>query len=102
MAMVRFATLCDNPKCLKRSREYEAFPTCRSCGNHVCHACAEPFTAHEDEINLHGQDVPVVTVQCGDCLEGDGPDALCIPLEEQDEAEARSAREYRELYRGEL
>ena len=48
MSMVKFATLCD--KCLeRRSREYEAWPTCRECLDHVCPTCQVPGTATEDE-----------------------------------------------------
>ena len=55
-AMVRFATTCD--KCGKRSNEYEAWPSCRECGNHICPACSQPNS-----------------LKTGD---GDGPDtALC-------------------------
>ncbi len=34
--MIRFATVCDKPECGIKSAEYEAFPTCRDCLQHIC------------------------------------------------------------------
>ena len=103
MAMVKIATLSDNPNCLRRSDEYTAWPTCRSCGKHVCAACTEPFSLLEDDSdNSEGVAEMKITVQCADCLESEGPDEFCTAPEEQDEAYARAEAEYRDLDRGEL
>ena len=36
--MIRFATLCDIPNCLKRSEEYTTWPTCIDCERDFCPA----------------------------------------------------------------
>lgn len=38
MSMVMFATICD--PCGKRSEEYSAFPSCRTCMEDVCPDCS--------------------------------------------------------------
>ena len=48
MALVRFATICDH--CKKRSREYEAYPHCRECGDDVCPECSHEKET-DDETN---------------------------------------------------
>lgn len=47
MSMVRFAMICDH--CGKRSPEYTLWPTCRECGEDVCHECSTDFS--DDETN---------------------------------------------------
>ena len=35
--IVRFAHICD--KCSQCSNEYEAYPSCRECGDDICFYC---------------------------------------------------------------
>jgi hypothetical protein len=112
MAMVKFATLCDvqirrvgivATLCHRRSDEYQAWPACRSCGEHVCDRHEPDGTRHEDDSdNDEGVAEMRISVLCPRCLEDDGPDEYCVAPEEQDEAQARAEREYRDLDRGEL
>jgi hypothetical protein len=45
--MVMFATLCD--RCRARSGEYESWPTCKDCGEHICPECDIETERTEDE-----------------------------------------------------
>lgn len=47
--MVRFATICD--ACKARSEEYTSWPSCRECGDHLCHACLVPGTLTEADLD---------------------------------------------------
>lgn len=77
MAIVKFAMICDNPKCEKRSPEYTPWMSCRSCGAHVCNECAEPFTVHEDSRDVDGVAISTLDCLCGECLETEGMDEHC-------------------------
>lgn len=71
---------------------------CRSC---VSVTRCRQFTIRESVDLEHSY--LVIDGQCDDCLESYGPDDHCSdPPEQQDEAEARAERAYRELDRGEL
>ena len=39
MTFVMFATICEG--CHRRSEEYQAYPTCRTCGHHICTSCRD-------------------------------------------------------------
>lgn len=75
--MVRFATTCDHatrptedrdyrPLCGQRSREYEQWPTCSDCGDHVCPDHMQPGTLDEGDGERHDR---CLCVRCHD--EGD-------------------------------
>lgn len=105
MSMVKFATLCDTPKCQRRSEEYSCWPACRSCGAHVCDKCEPKGTRREDDSdNSEGVAEMKVTVQCADCLESEGPDEWCTTPEEdtRDAAYERANREWGETHGGHL
>ena len=70
MAMVRFASTCDTPASGRQSESYVAWAMCRTCHQHVCGQCAEPFTAHVfNRTHDEGWNYDELTVQCGTCLE---------------------------------
>ena len=77
---------------------------CRSC---QCLQLCDDWTLSEQERRRHDEgqqdmDYTVLTGMCDACLESHGPDDDCMVPDEQDEAEVRAEREYRNLDRGEL
>jgi DnaJ-class molecular chaperone len=70
--MVRFATLCDY--CGNRSVEYEQWPTCRECHDHVCPDC----TLAGSLVTGDGDGPDLVT--CAYC-EDDRPEPYCSPCQ---------------------
>ena len=73
--MAAFTTTCGNAKCQRVSPVSVAWATCRGCRDFVCDKCVEAFSLLELEV----EDAVLewFTVQCADCLEGDGLDEHC-------------------------
>ncbi len=55
-----FATLCD--RCKRRSPEWEQWPTCRGCMEHLCIDCEVPD-------QQQGGDGDPLTTLCPECQE---------------------------------
>lgn len=64
MALVRFAATCD--RCQARSAEYEAWPTCRECLDHICPTCSVPESDREREDDEGGVYVTNICTTCED------------------------------------
>lgn len=68
MILVKFASLCDAPDCLKRSEEYGNWPTCRNCHLDTCPDHTVPGSLQEHEYDRDDEAVMKQDVYCTACL----------------------------------